>query len=361
MKYALVICDGMEDGPQAALGGQTPQQAAHTPNLDALRWTLSFRNCPEGLSPGSDSAIMSILGADPRRLTWGRGALEALGQGIAIPRGYMAIRANLVSLSREADPLQRTILSTEALEGSDALKAMEALLADPGFSDALAKTGCTLYPQPGHAQLGILPCRSLRLAAPHEHPGLPIGSMLPDDPDFRALILASCGVLDGLALWFWGAGPLPELAPFPLPGGLISGTALCRGIGAAMGLETPRVPGASGTPDTDYAAKAAAAIGLWQAGLPFAAIHVEAPDACSHRRDLAAKVEAISRIDRLLLGPVLRYLQGCGDAFSILVLSDHETLCATGQHTAAPVRAWYSDSTGRPPLGSSPLAVLTGL
>ena len=36
MKYLLIIGDGMADNPVEQLGGKTPLQAAHIPNIDRL-------------------------------------------------------------------------------------------------------------------------------------------------------------------------------------------------------------------------------------------------------------------------------------------------------------------------------------
>ncbi len=36
MKYAIIIPDGAADEPQASLGGKTPLEAAHTPNMDRV-------------------------------------------------------------------------------------------------------------------------------------------------------------------------------------------------------------------------------------------------------------------------------------------------------------------------------------
>lgn len=37
MKYVVVLCDGMADEPLEELGGMTPLEKAHTPNLTAWR------------------------------------------------------------------------------------------------------------------------------------------------------------------------------------------------------------------------------------------------------------------------------------------------------------------------------------
>ena len=69
MKYILVIGDGMADNPVPSLSNKTPLQYAHIPHMDALAAKSelgSVTNCPKGLPPGSDTAILSIFGCDPR-------------------------------------------------------------------------------------------------------------------------------------------------------------------------------------------------------------------------------------------------------------------------------------------------------
>jgi len=57
----------MADYTLAELGGKTPLEAAHTPNMDriaACRVGL-VNTIPEGMDPGSDVANLSLLGYDP--------------------------------------------------------------------------------------------------------------------------------------------------------------------------------------------------------------------------------------------------------------------------------------------------------
>ena len=66
MKYVLIIGDGMADDPLAELGGKTPLEACRKPFFDSLceRGELGLcQTIPEGFPPGSDTAIMGILGA----------------------------------------------------------------------------------------------------------------------------------------------------------------------------------------------------------------------------------------------------------------------------------------------------------
>ena len=70
MRYLLVVGDGMADYPVPELDNMTPLQVARKPNMDAIaakgRNGL-LRTSREDLSAGSDTAILSVLGYDPRR------------------------------------------------------------------------------------------------------------------------------------------------------------------------------------------------------------------------------------------------------------------------------------------------------
>ena len=72
-------------------------------------------------------------------------------------------------------------------------------------------------------------------------------------------------------------------------------------------------------------------------GQDFVYIHLEAPDECGHRNELANKVKSISLIDELVLSPLVKELQSFGDDFSILILPDHPTPIATRTHASDPV------------------------
>ncbi|MCK4600913.1 MAG: phosphoglycerate mutase, partial [Phycisphaerae bacterium] len=101
MKYALIIPDGAADGPLEELDGKTPLAAAATPNMD---WIAAngkcgtVRNIPRGLPCGSDVAILSVLGYDPKQYYTGRAPLEAAAQGLKIEPDEWVFRCNLVTV-----------------------------------------------------------------------------------------------------------------------------------------------------------------------------------------------------------------------------------------------------------------------
>ena len=95
MKKVVVIIDGLGDYTYKQFGDESPLEHADTPNLDELA-----KNGKMGLMypinqkrvPQSDSAVVGILGNDPAIST--RGQFEALGLGVKLNRGDLALRVN---------------------------------------------------------------------------------------------------------------------------------------------------------------------------------------------------------------------------------------------------------------------------
>jgi len=79
MKYIIIHGDGMADWACDELGGKTPLQAAHKPNMDLLatRGTLGMvATIPKGMPSGSDVGTMTMLGYDPAKYHTGRAPIE---------------------------------------------------------------------------------------------------------------------------------------------------------------------------------------------------------------------------------------------------------------------------------------------
>jgi 2,3-bisphosphoglycerate-independent phosphoglycerate mutase len=95
LKGIFVIIDGLGDLPNKQLGGKTPLELAKTPRLDflATRGELGYMYPVKmGYSPGSDEAIVSIFGNDLKDSS--RGQLEAIGAGLKLKKGDLALRVN---------------------------------------------------------------------------------------------------------------------------------------------------------------------------------------------------------------------------------------------------------------------------
>ena len=101
MNYLIVVPDGAGDDPVEALNGKTPLEVADIPCMDGMAARGEIGTCrtvPEGISPGSDSANLSVMGYDPRVYLTGRSSLEAASIGIDMKDTDVSFRVNLITL-----------------------------------------------------------------------------------------------------------------------------------------------------------------------------------------------------------------------------------------------------------------------
>lgn len=375
MKYVLVIGDGMADNPLAELGGKTPLQYANTPTMDELssRGLMgSVQNVPEGLPAGSDTAILSIFGCDPKTCYTGRAPLEAAAGGLRLQPGNIAYRCNMVAYDDAEVPFEeKKILSHSAgsIEGEASAQLVRELFGDPGFKALAEEAGMTVYPSLSFRHIAVQQTADLGgivLIPPHDHLGENIGPLLPSGCEnaavLKKLMLAAYKFLDkhplnekrrkegrlpANGIWFWAEGTAVALPQFfktyGKTGGVISAVPLCHGIASLAGLDVVTVEGATGELETNYEGKVDAAINVLKTH-DFAAIHVEAPDECTHNGDLKGKLQAIEWLDSRVLLPLTKKLNAAGGDYRLLVLSDHKTLTSTRGHDGDPVPFMIYDS-----------------
>ena len=89
--------------PIASLGNKTPLQHASIPNMDRIaRQGIAglAQTVPEGMSPGSDTANLSVFGYDPKVYYTGRAPLEALNMNIEMGPRDAAFRCNITTLEK---------------------------------------------------------------------------------------------------------------------------------------------------------------------------------------------------------------------------------------------------------------------
>ena len=376
MKYVLIIGDGMADNPVESLGGKTPLQYAATPVMDALAAkgeVGSVKTCPDSLPAGSDTAILSIFGADPLKCYTGRSPLEAAATGIKLAPGEVSYRCNMVALEDgDKDFEEKKILSHSggSIEGEESITLIQDLFANPDFQAAAAKAGMRVYPAPSFRHIAVqadADIKGIVLLPPHDHLGEVIGPLLPSGNDNASTLkelmkLAheildnhpvnqarrAAGKLPANGVWFWAEGSAVILDSFvekyQKTGTVISAVPLCHGIANLAGLSITLVEGATGELETNYEGKVEAAVNALKAGQDFAAVHIEAPDECTHNGDLPGKLQAIEWLDSRVVGPLTQSLAAEGMEYRLLILSDHKTLTSTRGHDGEPVPYLLYDS-----------------
>ncbi len=375
MKYVLVIGDGIADEPVDALGGKTPLAALDCPNINRLAGGRlgMCQTVPHGVTAGSDTAILSIFGYDPRTCYTGRSALEAAGMGVMLNPGETSLRVNLCALEGDSFDTAK-ILSHNggSIEGEEAVELMEDLVRDPRFASLAAAVGFTIHITPTFRHTGVIdaahePDRSrMHFTEPHNILGSDIAGYMPTGEmgaEITALMRASFevlrdhpvnvrrkaeGKLPANCIWPWGPGSAMSLASFDSlyhkKGSAVSAVPLVWGIAGLCGVDTPRVEGATAELDTNYEGKVQAVLDALAGGADFCCVHVEAPDECAHAGDIEGKCEAIRRLDSRVVGPLLDQLGAVDPDFRILILSDHPTLLNTRGHDGNPVPFAIYDS-----------------
>ena len=357
MKYVVFLCDGMADRKIRDFDNKTPLEAAHTPNMDnyckkAISGTL--KTVPEHLSPGSDVCNLSVMGYDSDLYYTGRSPLEAASIGVTLADNETSFRANLVTLSGEGEyeDLVMEDYSAGEIKTADAKKIIEDL--QTVLNDEKTK----IYPGVSYRHLLVMTDKKVEgnLIPPHDISKRPVKEYLPKDAEILSLMKKSYeflknhpynlarikeGKKPASSIWVWGAGKRPKMDSFydkfGVKGSVISAVDLIKGIGILTGMRSIDVEGVTGNIDTNFSGKAQACIDAFKEGDDFVYLHMEAPDECGHRFEAENKKLAIELIDEKVIGPVCRYLEGCGEDFAILVTPDHPTPIATGTHDRAPV------------------------
>ena len=346
----------MADYPLKELGDTTPLQAAHTESMDSIaaRGTLGMaQTIPEGLSPGSDIANLSILGYDPRRYITGRAVYEAASAGVKLTPRDVAFRCNLVTLGEQNNAAIMEDYSAGHISTDEAQPIILELDRRLGTDEIRFYPGVSYR----HLMVWTEGIDTVATTPPHDISGKDIASYLPRGKgsdtlnrimaEARAILQESPVNQERMAaskppanaIWLWGQGKPINLPTFRekygLNGSVISAVDLIKGIGITLGLSPVEVPGATGYLDTNYQGKAEHALKALEAR-DFVFVHVEAPDEASHSGSLANKIRAIEDFDRLVVRTVLEGLKRFPE-YRVMVLPDHRTTIVRKTHTAEPV------------------------
>ncbi len=353
MKYVIIVPDGMADRPLDQLDGKTPLEISDTPNMDkvvSMGKLGRVRTIPEDAAPGSDVAIMSLLGYDPAEFHPGRAALEAANLGINIPEGDAVFRCNFVTVSEGK------------MEDYSAgqIKSEEAAILIDFLNEKLGSETISFHPGMGYRHIMHVKGGALAAAEcvpPHDIVGKKISKHLPTGKAAGMLIdlmersngfladhevnrvRVDLGENPANMIWLWGMGRTPHMPSFEkqfgLDGAVISAVDLVKGIAKIIGWDRISVQGANAMLDTNYEGKGDAAIeAISTHDIVF--VHIEAPDEAGHAGNIDAKIEVIHEVDAHIVGPMTRRLME-EEEYRLMVLPDHATPIELRTHSSEPV------------------------
>ncbi len=357
-KALLLIADGMGDRPVPELDDKTPLEYAQTPTLDRLAREGEcgiMDPIAPGIRAGSDTAHLAILGYDPYKVYQGRGPFEALGIGMEVRGGDIALRCNFSTVDESMRVIDRRAgrITEGTRELAEAVNGVEIEGVQCFFKESVAHRGALVL-------RGENLSPHISDADPHTE-GEPVHESHALNPDDRnaertarivnAFVKLSYerlkdhpvnqrrreqGLPPANIILPRGAGIAPVLEPFPKRHGMsavaVVETGLIRGIARFVGMDTMDAPGATGGTDTDMLS-IADTLAEALARYDFVLCNVKAPDLCGHDGNARLKAEVIERFDSL----VARLLERYTEPFYLMVTADHSTPCSVRDHSGDPV------------------------
>jgi 2,3-bisphosphoglycerate-independent phosphoglycerate mutase len=349
-KCLLIVLDGLGDRSHKCLDHQTPLQAAMTPGLDriaALGANGLYHAGILGEALPSETAHLAMFGYD-RAVFPGRGALEALGAGVDLAPGDVAVLAHFAALE-ERNGCLRLIQDVPATADEEVQKLVSAV-------GEWEHAGVRIRYVPVKGVFGVLVLSGP--VCPHFTDTGPMrdGSFLPEllplaehATDLAARTTA--GALKAYLTWAYQrlnahpvnaartirglaavngmvtqrAGMLKPVMPFTerfgLRGASIASGAVFRGLGRYLGLDVSS-PLQTGDLEQDFSASLTMALNTL-ATHDFAHLHTKAPDEAAHAKDPLLKKQVIETLDRVLTSALDALL---GDPGLLLVVTaDHST------------------------------------
>ncbi len=347
-KIIFIVLDGLSDRPIKQLNQQTPLAKAKTPHLDFLAekgicgliypFMLKDQKKPE-----SDTCHLALFGYNPDIFYLNRGPYEAIGAGLKLKKGDVALRANFSTvrdgkvIDRRAGRIEKTEALIRALKKIKIKGAEIILKKSYGHRLVIVLRGKNIYPEiesndPKQDGLKVREIKArkkrARLTAYLLNQFLAqAGPVLSAHRLNRQRV--SRGHLPANYILLRGAGRFEEVPGFKQKYGLkaccLAGGALYKGIAQALGMKVIRVKGATGLPNTDLRAKfLAVKKNLKQYDFIF--LHIKAADSLAEDGDFWGKTKFIEKIDRHI-----KNLAGLKNTLIVLT-GDHSTCSEMKKH-----------------------------
>jgi 2,3-bisphosphoglycerate-independent phosphoglycerate mutase len=293
---------------------------------------------------------MSILGYNPKTYYNGRSGIETKSIGIPLEADEVFFRCNLVNVTNGI----MTSYSAGAIGNDEAHALMATLQNELGSDEVRFYPGVSyrnILKIKGHTETITAKC-----TPPHDISDKPIADYLPSGTGNETLLAlmdkakpilknhpvnverSKRGDLPATDIWlFWGSGQSPEMPSFKQTYGinatLTSGVDLLKGLAKLTQIDVLDIPGVRDDASNDYTAQMTGAIKAL-ADYDMVIVHVEAPDEAGHEGDTEGKINAIEKIDSLMVSQLLKCDQ---NDLRVLIMPDHPTPIKIKTHSADPV------------------------
>jgi 2,3-bisphosphoglycerate-independent phosphoglycerate mutase len=379
LKLIYVAIDGMGDLPIAELGNKTPLEAAETPNLDFLakngKMGLMY-TVKKGVAPESDVAVISLLGYDPFKYSTGRGVIEAVGAGLDMKDGDLALRCNFATLGKGKEIIdrrvKRTLTAEEAAELSEAVNEKVTLESYPAtfeFRSTLGHRAVLVFKSKANCLSGKItnsdPAYSyvngIGVATPDAEMVLKKSEPMDDTEEARNAAnlvnefiektheiwenhpvnkkRAAEGKLKANCVLTRDAGSqLPKFfninERYNVNFAALADMHTERGIAHLAGMQATLLPPPSGDLEKDCAVRVKKLLDILPSHDCFY-IHLKGPDEPGHDGNCNLKTKIIAAIDKHFFGPLMQEIS-LGDHM-FCVTCDHATPCALKVHSDTPV------------------------
>ena len=352
MRCILLILDGLGDKGHACFEGKTPLEVASTPNLDhlaSLGMNGLYHSYLQGTAMPSELAHFLMFGYDINEFP-GRGLIEAIGEGITVNDGELALLARIfsVSLQNGVPVLQKENPKLDEKTCRILQKEIQTFKED----------GIEVEFVPVKDIGGILILRgdvSVHITDSNPiYEGRPLMEVLPLEGKGKEKgALKAARVLNSYLKWCYHtlskhpinqereqkglvpinavgtqrAGMRRDIVPFKEKWGLrglsISSGAIYHGLCSVLGIEVHRVRDTE-NPGEDLRERLK--IAKEARGFEFIHVHTKATDEAAHTRNPEHKKDVIGSLDRALSYAIDEIVTE--DDILFVVASDHSTASA---------------------------------
>lgn len=356
MKILFIVLDGLGDKPIKELKGKTPLEAARTPNLDHLAKN-GICGLMEPFSttaiPTSEEGHFSLFGYNAKTYRIRRGIFTAMGSGIKLKKGDVALRGNFSSIDKNLNIIDRRagrITQTKIFINSlknikiDGVRFLIRQAGQHRIGIVLRGKNLSSNISDGDPHYSALGKRAKKIVPLDKNPKSAFTAKVlnefltksylvlknhPQNIKRKKLKLPPANYI-----LVRGASSFKKIPSFRRKYNLraccVAGKPLYQQIAKILGMKLIKVKGANGLVSTNLKGKVQAAERALKR-YNFVFLHIKAADSLAEDGNFLGKKKFIEKIDKTIK-PLIKLK----DTLTV-VTADHSTCCKLKRHCKAPV------------------------